>query len=53
MLDGDEEHKGYDKEVRKLMQDNTLPACKDANDNEVDVLQRWSSIPSTLEFIKW
>ena len=39
VLDGDEKQEGYDKEVRKLMQDNTLPACKDANDNEVDVVQ--------------
>ena len=46
MLDGDEEHEGYDKEVRKLMQNNALPACKDGNDNEVDVVQWWPSISS-------
>ena len=44
MLDGDEEHERDDKEVRKFMQDNTLSACKDANDNEVDVVQWWPSI---------
>ena len=44
MLDGDEEHERDDKEVRKFMQDNTLSACKDVNDNEVDVVQWWPSI---------
>ena len=29
VLDGDEEHEGCNKELRKLMQGNTLPACKD------------------------
>ena len=44
MLDGDEEHEGCDREVRKCMQGNNLPACKSPNDNEVDVVQWWSSI---------
>ena len=29
VLDGDEEHEGCNKELCKLMQGNTLPACKD------------------------
>ena len=44
VLNGNEEHEGYNNYIHKLMQDNTLPACKDANDNEVDVAQWWSSI---------
>ena len=39
VLDGDEEHEGINKEVCKLMQDSALPACKDVNDNEVNVVQ--------------
>ena len=44
VLDGDEEHERINKEVHKLMQDSALPACKDVNDNEVNVVQWWSSI---------
>ena len=40
----DEKHEGYDKEVRKLMFDNTLPACTDENGDGVDVVHWWSAI---------
>ena len=32
------------KKYENLCKNNTLPACKAANDNEVDVVQWWSSI---------
>ena len=44
VLGGDEKHEEYDKEVRKLMFDNTLPACTDKNGDEVDVVHWWSAI---------
>ena len=51
MLDGDEEHEGCDREVRKCMQGNNLPACKSPNDNEVDVVQWWSSISTKYPWV--
>ena len=36
VLDGDEEYEGYNKEVCKYLR-NTFAACKDENENEVDV----------------
>ena len=44
VLDGDEKHEEYEKEVRKLMFDNTLPACTDENGDEVDIVHWWSAI---------
>ena len=48
VLGGVEKHKEYDKEVRKLMFDNTFPACTDENGDEVDMYTGGQLYPPSI-----